>query len=314
MNVTVDLVGGLGNQLFQIFATIAYALRYNLSFHFTNSEISGDEPVAHDSIAPRGTYWKTFFCSLAKFTTPTPYDKYSIVGFADHYSPRFTPLPPPPFGISTHLTLHGIFYHPEYFNDFEREVGNLIEIPFLRSLECSLFGFNNTKVRTIAIHFRIGDYKNLNGYFAILPIEYYIEALRQATQPSSEIVSEILHFRAVIFRHQTDSLVVDEHIRNLQLAFPEVEFIIISDNLDDWKQLLVMSCCSKIITANSSFSWWAAYIRHLTDNDVAIDATTVFYSGEYYGHGRNKNFFQGGRYLTNWKKVIWTTTNFGDER
>jgi hypothetical protein len=55
--ITCNLCGGLGNQLFQIFATISYAIKYNIPFVFLYSEIS-------PSITHRITYWNTFLKSL----------------------------------------------------------------------------------------------------------------------------------------------------------------------------------------------------------------------------------------------------------
>jgi hypothetical protein len=56
--LTCQLMGGLGNQLFQIFTTIAYALRSDNSFVFPN--------VAWLDVK-RHTYWNTLFIKLSPF-------------------------------------------------------------------------------------------------------------------------------------------------------------------------------------------------------------------------------------------------------
>ena len=54
------LAGGLGNQLFQIYATIAYSLENNTPFTFVNkSKTIG--------ITLRSSYWNTFFKSLQSY-------------------------------------------------------------------------------------------------------------------------------------------------------------------------------------------------------------------------------------------------------
>ena len=61
--ITCFLKGGLGNQLFQIFAIIAYGLDNKFPFKFLKSDTA-------PSITPRHTYWINFLMSLRFFTIP----------------------------------------------------------------------------------------------------------------------------------------------------------------------------------------------------------------------------------------------------
>ena len=54
--LTCNLMGGLGNQLFQIFATISYSIESKNFFKFLNIEQLGT-----GSTTVRHTYWNTFF-------------------------------------------------------------------------------------------------------------------------------------------------------------------------------------------------------------------------------------------------------------
>ena len=58
-------MGGLGNQLFQIFATIAYAKKYNMTVVFPYSKIL-------TSGIKRPTYWHSFLKDIEKLTTNNP--------------------------------------------------------------------------------------------------------------------------------------------------------------------------------------------------------------------------------------------------
>ena len=62
--ITCKLKGGLGNQLFQIFAVIAYSLRNKKNFKFLYSK-------QVESITPRPSYWDSFLTSLKSFTLTT---------------------------------------------------------------------------------------------------------------------------------------------------------------------------------------------------------------------------------------------------
>ena len=60
--LTCNLMGGLGNQLFQIFATISYAIKSNNNFAFLNVESLGG-----GGTTKRYTYWDSFLNRLAPF-------------------------------------------------------------------------------------------------------------------------------------------------------------------------------------------------------------------------------------------------------
>ena len=60
--ITCNLMGGLGNQLFQIFATISYAIKSRNKFNFMALERLGG-----GSTTIRYTFWNTFFLNLKPF-------------------------------------------------------------------------------------------------------------------------------------------------------------------------------------------------------------------------------------------------------
>jgi hypothetical protein len=60
-----------------------------------------------------------------------------------------------------------------------------------------------------------------------------------------------------------------------------VEFLKVDDQIPDYDQLLIMSCCSHNIMANSTFSWWGAY---LNENPAKIVCYPSVWFGELYTH------------------------------
>ena len=59
--LTCNIEGGLGNQLFQIFTTIAISLKTNQSFFFQNKhQLTNGTTI-------RYTYWDTFLSGLKPF-------------------------------------------------------------------------------------------------------------------------------------------------------------------------------------------------------------------------------------------------------
>ena len=60
--ITCNLMGGLGNQIFEIFATISYALKSHNNFKFLALDKLGE-----GATTIRYTYWNSFFSNLKPF-------------------------------------------------------------------------------------------------------------------------------------------------------------------------------------------------------------------------------------------------------
>jgi len=58
--ISSSIMGGLGNQLFQIFATLAYSIRYNINVIF---------PYTLQLDQKRYSYWNSFLLKISKYTT-----------------------------------------------------------------------------------------------------------------------------------------------------------------------------------------------------------------------------------------------------
>ena len=235
--ITCHLMGGLGNQLFQIVTTIAYCIENCEDFVFRYSEVVGD----------RRMYWDTFLVNLkayTRMTIDTPTRDYHERSFKYNRIPR--PM--------TNICLRGYFQSFLYFREVEEEVFSLFK---LREQQDAVRGEINNG-RTISMHFRLGDYKDKPEYHPILPIDYYRDALR--------LVGYSREDTAYIFCEAEDI----EYVKNsiVQLEMNEDRVVYVSDTVADWKQMLMMSCCNINIIANSTFSWWGAYFNNNPDKIV----------------------------------------------
>ena len=74
--ITCNIIGGLGNQLFQIFATISYALKHKQVFCFTDKIMTGK----------RSMYWSNFLNTLKLFTVLIDLKNVNIVHEFAYYS------------------------------------------------------------------------------------------------------------------------------------------------------------------------------------------------------------------------------------
>jgi hypothetical protein len=75
-------------------------------------------------------------------------------------------------------------------------------------------------------------------------------------------------FTIMYFCEDVDIDDVNLTIQFLQEKFPNYKFVRGDNSLEDWEQMVLMSCCHHNIIANSSFSWWSAYFNSWTDKLV----------------------------------------------
>lgn len=324
--ITCQIMGGLGNQLFQIFTTIAYALEQKQTFGF----------VYHKSsygITPRSTYWENLLVSLKKNTHPSLPKEEKIIkenGFEYHKLPSIIPSIDP--SSSSLILLFGYFQSHLYFEKYWDQIYKMVNFDLLKERvrekirklplrvektqsNISIPSSNlltreiNEKwyKNAISIHFRIGDYKNLQDYHNIISYEYYQKSIhfildeiekrekkktiQQPQQPQQ--TSQSIHI--LYFCEEKDKEEVNIILKKLKTVFPTIEFIKATDELEDWEQMLWMSCCKYNIIANSTFSWWGAYLNTAPDRIVCYPST---WFGPKKNHLNTSNLFP-----TFWKKI-----------
>jgi hypothetical protein len=267
-------MGGLGNQLFQIFATISLSLSTGKVFLFpySNTLTTG---------MTRLTYWHTLLDGLLNNTTWKT---------AETDNPRIFSLPE--IGekgfehdemviIRANLEkkpacMHGYFQTYKYF---EKHYETIIQLIGLRAKQEAIrnkttlmngqirpnvsLGGNNTPIVSlggnntpiVSLHFRLGDYVSKQSHHPIMSIKYYVGAL---TRIIDEIGTET--FRVIYFGEKDDESTIKVCIQILEKKFPYLEFVK-ADLDEDWEQMLLMSLCDHNVIANSSFSWWGAYFN-----------------------------------------------------
>ena len=250
--ITCNLMGGLGNQLFQIFTTISYAIKSKNKFYFINAECLGDGSTC----TKRYTFWNSLLNKLKPFLVE------KIIPFSKNiYQNGFT------FNeieiselIDKDICLQGYFQSEKFFKQNYSTIYRMLDIDKQKKQILDFFYENNINKtinikNTVSLHFRLGDYKELQQFYPIKKYEYYNKALTFIQNKDTNITT-ILYFCE-------DEVVeiIMETINLLKNDFSNLNFIRASSSLKDWEQLLLMSCCDHNIIANSSFSWWGAYFN-----------------------------------------------------
>tara|TARA_R110000851_G_scaffold304614_2_gene462479 strand:- start:2132 stop:2866 length:735 start_codon:yes stop_codon:yes gene_type:complete len=152
-------------------------------------------------------------------------------GFSTHRwdSPKHLQIPK-----KDNQALVGYFQSEKYFQDWKGGVKDLFCVPKIEMPEGS-----------VSLHIRRGDYLKFPEIHNTLEVDYYRKAL--------SMIQNYSH--VYIF---TDSDVP------FKLDIPNSTIIQEGADVD---HLAMMSSCSHNIIANSTFSWWAAYLNE-NDNQV----------------------------------------------
>jgi hypothetical protein len=238
--ITIELMGGLGNQLFQIFALIGYSMDNKTSFYIEDKEIIYGDRKTY--------YWDTFLSNIGKFIKPTV--EYEAIvrekGFNYKPLPKLT-------NKKQIVKMMGYFQSHKYFDNHYNNI-----IKFLKLDEKRVpYKDNYDYQYTISLHFRVGDYKELPEHHTLLTPIYYIKALQHISAETGRTNWQVLYFC-----EDEDIEYVDKQIAIINEELPELSFIKIESTYSDWQQMLIMSLCEHNIIANSSFSWWGAYFNN----------------------------------------------------
>jgi len=284
--ITCNLMGGLGNQLFQIFTTISYALKHKKEFAFLYTEFLGTGKTIK-----RKTYWNTFLKPLrtSVYGSLPPCEYIKEEGFC------YKELVKPMYG-KENICLYGYFQSYKYFHENSNFIINLINLSEQKKIVISKSNYSmNDLENTISLHFRIGDYKLIPNVFPILTYEYYEKSILLLSEKMKN--DNNCNFNKVLYFFENNDLEdVSIIINQLKVKFNNLEFKNVNNNLEDWEQMLLMSCCKYNVIANSSFSWWAAY---LNENNGKI----ICYPEKWFGINKSKNDIKD-LFFNEWKQIV----------
>ena len=306
--ISCVIMGGLGNQLFQVFTIMALSIKTKRLFTFPDKKLGGDKR--------QDIYWDTLLNELKKDTLDISLHKLRLPMYKEttfHYNPDMQTHPmiiSPLNGI----ILFGYFQSYKYF---EKEASQIIKYLKINEKKQSMKRLLTTispNKKMISLHFRLGDYKSLTHHYTALDLKYYensilyilnlLVSLSTTTEsdPTTNTKLETISsdYIALYFCEETDLAEVEIKIEYLRNRFPYMVFQRAPNNIQDWQSMLLMSCCNYNIIANSTFSWWSAY---LNTNQNKI----VCYPDNWFGPAlptHNTNDLCP----PSWSKIIWSSS------
>jgi hypothetical protein len=254
--ITVRLMGGLGNQLFQYAAARATALRLECPLYVDASNRSkaaqnkDSRNFALEWLVPPGDLvggshrmpGRLRRQLIHAVPQATPRGIFIESGFA--YDPRLLDVQPG-------TTLFGYFQSWRYFADFATELRNEIVQAAPRSawFDDTIDSLSSLGDWT-AVHIRRGDYTTARNeaFHGLLGPQYY----QRAIEATGECVPD---GPVVVFSDDPQyALTILEDCRR------EVIVLHPPDQSHPMESIALMARASAVITANSSFSWWGAWL------------------------------------------------------
>ena len=146
------------------------------------------------------------------------------------------------------ITLHGYFQSEKYFKNVEDEIRQ--DFTFKPEIAVHCKHMMSTVDTPIGIHIRRGDYLINADNHTNLGLDYYEEGLAKFDKDRTVII------------FSDDPAWCKE-----QKLFAGDRFLVAEGN-DSYTDLCLMSLCSDFIIANSSFSWWGAWLSKGVDKVV----------------------------------------------
>jgi hypothetical protein len=165
------------------------------------------------------------------------------------------------------IYMDGYFQSAIYFRCIAQRIADEFTFPqpgvYGRQMAAQIKGTKNS----VAIHVRRGDYLKpvKTAFHGLLPLTYYRRAVEKM-----ESMEDDLHY----FIFSEDA----EWCRNQFTFLKKTPTIVVADQQNHWEDMYLMHLCRHQIIANSSYSWWAAWLNH--DPDKVVIAPQNWFAGE----------------------------------
>jgi Glycosyl transferase family 11 len=280
--VTVSLYGGLGNQLFQFATALSLAQRQktkvflDLSWFNKDHIKAGETPRAYAlnvydlesyvSYQSGFNFWERKYSSRWINFLIRKYIKFGATYIREE-STNFNPellksLPP--------IWLDGYWQSYKYFEDIQDLLRKIIGTPREMSPQTSAMLSRIKASESICIHVRRGDYvtnQSAAEFHGLCGLNYYYAGLdlivKNLNQPHAYIFSDDPLWVKYNFNLDIPSTVVD-----------------INGSENAHQDLWLMAACRHFLIANSSLSWWGAWLSG-NSNKIVVAPKQWFLNNQY---------------------------------
>ena len=243
--ITSHLMGGIGNQMFQISAAVALSMDMGVEYKF-DFDVCYTPAQGNTSNKYRDNIFKNINNGHL-----------NQGDFKRYTQPQFSYVKLPKVD---NISLFGDFQSVKYFEHHHNEIFNLFDLGTERLKKCVEFQSEiNPSVgeKITAVHVRRGDYLTKPNFHPVCTVEYYQKAMEEIGGGIFIFVSDDMKWCKENFKGDN------------------IFYSPFTNELDD---LSLINSCDNQIISNSSFSWWGAFLCNGEDN--IIIAPSVWFGSQ----------------------------------
>jgi len=278
--ICVRLEGGLGNQLFQYAAARALALRHGTGVLLDTSAFAR-RSARYTSRTFELHLWsvRARVASASELRALPLARRLPLISRliscwrtyverGPDYDTEFADLPD-----NTYLV--GYWQSPRYFADCATTIAAEVELVHPLSMASALIADRIDVTASVAVHVRRGDYVSLPSAISrhgVLPLTFYSAAIKQ-------VRASVTKPRFYVFSDDPEWCRA-----HLPLAANETTFVDHNLGADASQDLVLISRCQHQVIANSSFSWWGAWLADQRHRGAPrhVIAPALWFAGRPY--------------------------------
>lgn len=234
----IGYMGRLGNQMFQYATLLGVA---------NKTGYTAGVPLKHNSqINPQGCYdkhlnkWIAYKFDLSDCFDLSISDSSDILN-SNVYNEKMHNFNKDIFDIQDDTDLNGYFQTDKYFKHIENDIRN--ELKFNQPIIDRCLEIKGDYKNIVSMHFRRGDYIGDSNNFPPLELDYYQTAINMFNDKE---------YTFFIFSDDIDWC---------KSIFGNTEKIVYIEGNNQFVDICLMSMCEHNIIANSTFSWWGAWLN-----------------------------------------------------
>lgn len=260
---TVKIIGGLGNQMFQ------YALLLGLQETF-GENVCADVSGFQDYHLHNGLELESIFGIKLNVCNQIPFwgKKLTLSRYINYYLPFLCgkcQFEYPDFRFIDTIYekddkeyYAGYWHHHKYVEKFRKRLLEVYTFPAFKDEVNQEVSYLMGEENSVGIHIRRGDYLNEKQYQNICTLNYYKKA-----------IDNILQFfgKVSFYIFSNDEKWCRENLSAI-LAESKVTYVNWNKGNESYRDMQLMTYCKGLVIANSSFSWWGAFLNQRKDKLV----------------------------------------------